>query len=228
MKLILFALVSTVLLADGPGRIEAQYSDKEYEPTADPTAGEWKGIKAVATDLDRYGKSVPHHRTEIRTFWTKENLYILFVCPYRNLNMRPNPSTTTETNKLWLNDVAEVFIGSDPANIDRYKEYQVSPHGEWVDLDIDRKNPRPESGWTWNSGMQVKARLNRGKRVWYGEFKIPIKSFDPRPVQAGNEVRINFYRIQGADPDRVLINWKPVNAPSFHTPEAFGKLVFKK
>jgi hypothetical protein len=227
MKMILLLISFSMLYAAEPGRVESRYSDKEYEPTADPTTEEWKGIKPFVAELDRYGKPVPHHRTEIRTFWTNEHLYILFVCPYRDLNTRPNPSTTMETNRLWLHDVAEVFIGYDANNIDRYKEYQVSPRGEWVDLDIDRQTKNPD-GWKWNSGMQVKARINRSKRIWYGEMKIPIKSFDPRPVQDGSEVRINFYRIQGSEPNRIHVNWQPVHAESFHTPQAFGKLVFRK
>ena len=42
-----------------------------------------------------------------------------------------------ETNELWNWDVAEVFIGSDFKNIRRYKEFEVSPQAEWVDLDIN-------------------------------------------------------------------------------------------
>jgi len=29
------------------------------------------------------------------------------------------------------------FIGSDFKDIKRYKEFEVSPHNEWIDLDID-------------------------------------------------------------------------------------------
>ncbi len=52
-------------------------------------------------------------RTEVRTRWTAQNLYFLFVCPYEQLNLRPNPKTSTETYGLWNWDVAEVFIGAD-------------------------------------------------------------------------------------------------------------------
>ena len=52
-------------------------------------------------------------RTEVRTRWTAQNLYFLFVCPYAQLNLRPNPKTSTETYGLWNWDVAEVFIGAD-------------------------------------------------------------------------------------------------------------------
>lgn len=222
------ALFACALCADSPGRIEAVFSPREFPLTADPSAPHWKTIKPVIADRDRYGKPVPTHRTEIRTRWTPENLYILYTCPYEQLNLRPNPSTATETNMLWLNDVAEVFVGADFEKIHHYREYQVSPQGEWVDLDINRQEPKSTEGWKWNSGFQVKARIDEAKKVWYGEFKIPIKSFDTRPPKAGNEVRINFYRIQGADPNRTLINWQPVHNETFHTPEAFGRLVFRK
>ena len=84
----------------------------------------------------------PGHRTEIRSRWADKNLYLLFVCPYEELYAKPDPSYTAETNKLWEWDVAEVFIGSDFQNIKRYTEFQVSPRGEWVDLDIDRGSTR--------------------------------------------------------------------------------------
>jgi hypothetical protein len=55
-------------------------------------------------------------------------------------------------------------------------------------------------------------------------MRIPWLAIDPRPAAVGNELRINFYRCQGADPDRKYINWRSVNCPSFHTPESFGIL----
>ncbi|MBL8221344.1 MAG: hypothetical protein JNL62_19075, partial [Bryobacterales bacterium] len=116
--------------------------------------------------------------------------------------------------------------GADFDNIGHYRELQVSPQGEWVDLDIDRKNPKPEGGWKWNSGMKTKARIDKAKKIWYGEMKIPMKSIDSRPAAAGNELRCNLYRIQGPfEPQRKHVAWNPVNAESYHTPEAFGRLV---
>lgn len=211
----------------GQGVIVAVKSAADFELTADPAAPHWKQVKPEIASLDRFGKPVPGHRTEIRTRWTTGHLYILYTCPYRKLYGKPGPSTTTETNKLWEWDVAEVFIGSDFTNIHRYKEFQVSPQGEWVDLDIDRRNPIPEGGWRWNSGFQVKARIDAARGNWHGEMKIPISSIDTRPAAPGNRMRINFYRIQGPEP-RVHLNWQVVNNNSYHTPEAFGILELGK
>ena len=74
------------------------------------------------------------------------HLYLLFICPYTELNLKPDPTTSVETPRLWNWDVAEAFIGSDYERIGRYKEFQVSPQGEWVDLDIDRDNPKAQQG----------------------------------------------------------------------------------
>jgi hypothetical protein len=31
----------------------------------------------------------------------RKNLYYLFICPYEELNLKPSPSTSTETYQLW-------------------------------------------------------------------------------------------------------------------------------
>ena len=49
---------------------------------------------------------------EVRSRWTLTHLYLLFTCPYDKLNVKPEPVTLAETNKLWEWDVAEVFVGS--------------------------------------------------------------------------------------------------------------------
>ncbi|MDP2997155.1 MAG: hypothetical protein Q8N47_06680, partial [Bryobacterales bacterium] len=135
MRTLLLALfLAGAALADGPGVIRSVHSTEDFALTADPAAKAWKGVAPAVADLDHFGKPVAGHRTEIRSRWTKDNLYFLFVCPYQALNLKDNPSTTAETNKLWNWDVAEVFVGADFKNIRQYREYQVSPQGEWVDL----------------------------------------------------------------------------------------------
>jgi hypothetical protein len=81
-------------------------------------------------------------------------------------------------------DVSEVFIGSDFKEIKRYKEFEISPQGEWIDLDIDLHKPHHEEGWTWNSGFQVSARIDGVAHIWYGAMKIPYAAIDSRlPAQ---------------------------------------------
>jgi hypothetical protein len=224
---ILLAL-AVVAVADGPGRLVSRYAKSDFALTADPGAKPWKNIPGVFAENGPTGNPVPGHRTEIRSRWTKQHLYLLYICPYETLYLKPNPSTTTETNKLWEWDVAEAFIGTDFSHIRQYWEFQVSPQNEWVDLDIDRDTPRPEGGWRWNSGFQVKARIDSAKKIWYGEMKIPLAQIDQRKPQAGLEMRANLYRLQGPPPDRKQIAWQPTGARNYHVPESFGRLKLEK
>lgn len=222
-KLPIFCLcAASALLARDPGLTESRYAAADFPLTANPQAGQWKDAPAVFAENGPKGDPVPGHRTEIRSRWTRDNIYFLFTCPYDELHLKPNPATATETNQLWNWDVAEVFVGSDFQQITRYKEFEVSPQGEWVDLDIDRVHPLPEGGWRWNSGFAVKARIDARHKIWYGEMRIPLRSIDKRPPAPGLEMRINFFRCQGREPGRKFIAWQPTGEASFHVPQAFG------
>jgi hypothetical protein len=207
-----------------PYRAIARFIDRESPPDTDPNSSFWSDASRVIAEGDFYGRPVPAHRTEIFLQWTPKNLYLLFVCPYQELNLRPNPNLNEETYELWNWDVAEVFIGADFQNIRSYKEFEVSPQGEWVDLDVNLDNPPHETGWVWKSGCEVAGRIDAARKIWFGFMRIPWLSIDSRPPAAGNELRVNFYRCQGSDPDRKYVTWSPVHRESFHTPEFFGIL----
>jgi hypothetical protein len=206
------------------------WADADVGLNTNPQSEFWRAALPVYMEKDAHGRPVPKYRTEVRTRWTKQNLYFLFTCPYEQLNLKANPKTSTETYELWNWDVAEVFIGSDFKDIKRYKEFEVSPQAEWVDLDIDLHNPHHENGWTWNSGFEVSARMDRNARVWYAAMKIPYSAIDTRPPAAGNTLRVNLFRSQGPPPDRHEVTWRAPMANTFHVPERFGslKLVNKK
>lgn len=200
----------------------------DWELSADPQSAMWQGIPAVTAVKDFFGEDVKLPPTEIRSRWTRKNLYILFSCPYEELNLKPNPDTSEETNKLWQWDVAEAFIGSDYLKPSRYKEFQVSPQGEFVDLDIDRDDPKAQKGIDWDSGMAVKGLIDKEKKIWYGEMRIPFPSVDARAPKVGNELRIGLFRIAGVEPKRKFISWRTTGARTFHVPDQFGSLVLKQ
>jgi hypothetical protein len=160
----------------------------------------------------------------VRSRWTSDSLYVLFVCPYEELNLKPSPDTVAETNKLWNWDVAEIFLGTDFENIRRYKEFEVSPQGEWIDLDVNLALPNHEVGWTWNSGFKVRARIDRKAKVWYGAMRIPFAALNSRAPQDGEVFRANLLRSQGPETNHKLIAWRSPLNDTFHTPERFGEL----
>ncbi len=203
----------------------ASFRAADSGPDTDPTSEFWSGAARVIAEGDFNGESVAGHRTEILLQWTAANFYLLFVCPYQQLHLKPDSDLNAETYGLWNWDVAEVFIGDDFSNIRRYKEFEVSPQGEWIDLDVDLDNPPHEQGWVWQSGMQSAARIDASSNIWYAYMRIPWSAISSRPAAVGNNFRVNFYRCQGSDPDRKYIAWQAVHRPSFHTPERFGTLM---
>ena len=225
---LLILVCSFSWMCAGAQTIRSVWSDSDPRLDSDPSSAFWRGARPVYMDSDRYGHRDPKFRTEIRSRWTSNNLYFLFVCPYEHLYLKPNSVTTAETNELWNWDVAEAFIGSDFQHIRHYKEFEISPHAEWIDLDIDRDHPHSEGGWKWNSGFEVSARIDETAHIWYGAMKIPYSAIDIRPAAAGNVLRINLFRSQGPPSARHELAWQAPMSNSFHVPERFGRLELVK
>lgn len=203
---------------------QSLHAEHDFDLTADPRAPMWSAVAPVLINRTYDGRTHSTQPTEVRSRWTTTHLYLSYVCPYDTLTLKPNPDLSAETPQLWNWDVAEAFIGSDFERIGFYKEFQVSPQGEWVDLAIDRDNPGTQEGMRWNSGFEVKARIDVAAKKWYGEMRIPFAAIDTSPAHQGREYRIGLFRISGASP-RVLHLWRPTGAPNFHVPQAFGRLM---
>lgn len=200
----------------------------DFALTADPESSSWKNTSGVIAAIDPFGKPLPEARTEIRSRWTDNNLYFLFASNYQTMYLKPNPSTTADTWGLWDYDVVEVFIGHDLKNIQVYKEFEISPQSEFVDLDVDRSRKTKQVDADWNSNMNFHTRIDKQRKIWFCEMQIPWKAIAPDAPSAGKEFRLNLYRIEGAPPNRKFIVWQQVDSPSFHTPERFGRLRLAK
>jgi hypothetical protein len=210
------------------GIFKSVYASGDVSLATNPQSIFWQGALPVYAEVNSHGEAVPLYRTEVRSRWTRENLYLLYVCPYEELYLKPDPNTVAETNKLWNWDVAELFIGSDFRNIRLYKEFEISPQGEWIDLDINLDLPNHEVGWTWNSGFKVAARIDRKAKIWYGAMRIPFAAIDQREPVVGNIFRANLFRSQGPPERQNSIAWKAPMSDTFHTPERFGQLELVK
>jgi len=119
-------------------------------------------------------------------------------------------------------DVAEAFLQPDSSRARFYKEFEVSPNGMWIDLDIS-----PNGLADLKSGLQHSVFLDEKAHTWAAELAIPLKAltsnFDSNAVW-----RANFYRIEGTKEPRRYFAWQPTRTPQpdFHVPTAFGKLRF--
>ncbi|MBS1799988.1 MAG: carbohydrate-binding family 9-like protein [Acidobacteria bacterium] len=218
------AHAQTMPKPDPASTITATEAKKDVDLNLNPGDSFWKKAQPVFIAADTMGKPAPY-KTEVRARWTKDNLYLLYTAPYDELNLKPNPDTVNETNRLWNWDVAETFIGWDYQNIRQYKELEVSPQGEWVDLNIDLDKKGNRDAIKWNSGYKVAARIDKDKKIWYAAMKIPFSAIDTRPPAPGQTLRIGLFRCAGTTANRLILSWQPTMSMTFHSPEHFGTLL---
>ena len=229
LYLALAALTFTVHAQTAPApnpssTIIATEAKKDADLNLDPRSSFWKDAQPVCITADTMGKPAPY-RTEVRARWTKDNLYLLYVAPFDELNLKPEPDPAKETDRLWNWDVAEAFIGFDYQNIRQYKEFEVSPHAEWVDLDIDLGKKSDDDAIKWDSGYKVAAHIDQDKKIWYAAMKIPFTSIDNRAPAPGQTLRIGLFRCAGTTADRLNLSWQPTMTKTFHSPTHFGSLL---
>ncbi len=225
----LFLLSGTIHASSAADNsFRSAYAAHDIALDTDPRSLFWQAAPSVYAEVDSWGHLIPAYRTRVTSRWTKNNLYILFECPYEELYLKPSPNVVDETYGLWNWDVAELFIGSDFHNIRRYKEFELSPQREWIDLDVNLDLPDHTVGWTWNSGFQVDARIDSKAKIWYGAMRIPFAALDRHRPVAGRTFRANLFRSQGPPERRYSIAWKSPMSNSFHAPKKFGLLKLVK
>lgn len=188
--------------------------------------------KAATTRIDKdcaRDITYPQLATDIRGFWTDSSLYLFFRAPYESLNLWLPTTNDVPRPHLWDRDVVEIFLGDDWQNIRHYREFEIAPTGDWIDIAIDLDHPSED--YKWRSGWQTKARIDRRARVWYAAARIPLSAISEEPAHAGTRWRMNLYRIdgQGPDPKRRFLCWQPtctIYRDPNHVPEHFGTLMF--
>jgi len=209
---------------ESPATTQSSRAPHDVSLSTDPGTSFWQGASRVYALVDKEGHAVAGLRTEILSRWTNDNIYVLFICPYEHLYVKPNPDVEHETYELWDWNVAEAFIGTDFTDVKRYKEFEVSPHNEWIDLDINLHSQHHEDGWEWNSGFEHAARIDKTAHTWYVAMKIPFVALNVQTPTPGMKFRVNFYRTDGGGSDSKEVMWQAVRSKTFHAPERFGLL----
>ena len=203
--------------------IVATHIDHDLTLADSRLAHEWQNASPVTFYSDWQGKNAdPERETKVRVLWSRQHLYLRFECRYRELFLFEDSDPNGRRDHLWDRDVAEAFLQPDPSRESFYREFEVSPNGMWVDLDIF-----PGGLADLKSGVQRSVVLNEKSRTWTAELAIPLKSlttsFDPAAIW-----RVNFYRVEGRKEPRAYLAWQPTHTPqpNFHVPSAFGVLRF--
>jgi hypothetical protein len=201
------------------------YTRDEARLDTDPQSRFWLAAPPISADRDSFGQPAAGIKTTIRSRWTERDLFVLFECVYQTLYVRPAPSRYGKTWGLWNWDVVELFIGDDWEHIERYKEFELSPQGEWLDFAIDRTPPDLEGNREWASGFETAARIDSKQGVWYGVMRVPFVAITEAAIAEGKKFRANLYRIEGPPGKRQLVAWQVPHSDNFHVPGAFGNLV---
>src|SRR5215470_9813682 len=159
----------------------ASCGPSQAEITAAPVSGEvtlnaaapspaWKAASPVTFCSDWQGKNpAPDRETTVRVLWSRTTLYLRFECRYRELNLFEDSDPNGRRDYLWDRDVAEAFLQPDPSRPHAYKEFEVSPNGMWIDLDIS-----PGAKPNLQSGMTRSVFLNAKEHTWAAELAIPM------------------------------------------------------
>lgn len=189
-----------------------------------PGEAAWRGTTAIRFCHDWQGKNADEgRRTEARLLWSPEFVFVKFVARYRNITVFEDAEPSGRRDHLWDRDVAEVFLQPPDSKERCYKEIEVSPNGQWIDLDI-----APGEKRNLQSGLRRRVKIEKKKKVWQAELALPMKSltteFDP-----GRAWRVNFFRAEGPTEPRFYSAWRPTRTPvpNFHVPECFGELRFE-
>jgi hypothetical protein len=208
------------------------YVSQVPEMNTDPHSATW--AKAASTWIAKdcsQEVDYPKLQTEVRAFWTSSDLYLLFICPYSELNLWLPADNSKDRLKLWDRDVVEFFLGDDWQDIKVYKEFEIAPTGDWVDLAIDLNKDSYDA--KWDSGWQRQGRIDERNHIWYAAARVPLHSVSNKQVEAGTSWRVNLYRIDGLGDDSVrhFMCWQPTcvtNRDPNHVPEHFGTLIFAR
>jgi alpha-galactosidase len=209
--------------ATTPPEVVASYVAGEVSLDAGHPAAEWQSAQPVAFCSDWQGKNPDEQReTKVQVLWSSQTLYLRFECRYRDLYLFEDSDSNGRRDHLWDRDVAEAFLQPDPSQEHYYREFEVSPNGMWIDLDIF-----PGGLADLKSGMKKSVVLDKKDHRWAAELAIPLKAltsdFDSKAVW-----RANFYRVEGTKEPRAYFAWRPTGTPepNFHVPAAFGTLRF--
>lgn len=202
-------------------RITASKIEIPRTNTGLPEPSAWEQATPVSFCSDWRGENAdPHRETQARFLWSDAFLFVRFHCRFRRIYVYDGGNVRRD--QLWTHDVAELFIRPGTDDPMHYREFEISPNGDWLDLDIDHGQKS-----ILYCDLTSRVLMDADASVWSAELAIPFNcltdAFHPDEVW-----RLNLFRIEGPEPNRFYSAWRPTFTPkpNFHVPEHFGELLF--
>ncbi|HYI79159.1 MAG TPA: carbohydrate-binding family 9-like protein [Chryseolinea sp.] len=197
--------------------------------------GKNKAWDAASWNLMMPSEKGDLRKTQFKVLYSDKGIYFLF----HNEDRLLTATKTADYEKLWLEDVIEVFLWPDTTET-LYFEYEISPLNYELPLLIPNLNGTFFGWipWQYDGVRKVVHYTNvtggekkSGSKItsWDAEFFIPFKLMVPLsnvPPKSGTTWRGNMYRIDYDAPTTVRWHWKPVET-NFHQFSKFGVLLFE-
>jgi hypothetical protein len=214
--------------AGAPRVLECRWSDEEQPVRADLGTEFWRAAQWEAISTQWNGEAVdPQWETFFAARWTGEFLYFGFHSQFQNLTMVDRPQIETRIHDLWdKEDVVEIFMAPDLRRLNCYKEFELSPSAQWIEIDLDRD--RNFKNFNWDGGMESRSAVNLVRRHWQAEFRVSLESLGMKGMAAGTRVALNAFRVELKS--QLYLAWNPTMTPKpdFHVPQRFGRMLLSR
>jgi putative heme-binding domain-containing protein len=193
----------------------------------------WQTAPPVGDFLFNWFQSGDKEQTVAKLLWDDENLYVSWRCQDRHISAYE----TKRHGPVSKDDCVEIFLSPNPAQVRNYYTFEINAIGTMLN--------RCRTSWwtgppTWEpEGVEYRTTFHGlakkdespDDREWIVEMAVPLRNFARdaahTPPQDGDEWRLNLQRLGGKTNSQAS-TWSPIPPParSFHTPEAFGRVVF--
>jgi putative heme-binding domain-containing protein len=193
----------------------------------------WRLALPVSDFIFNWFSSGEKESTTARLLWDDATLYVSWQCRDKHISAYE----TKRHGAVSKDDCVEIFLSPNPAKVRNYYTFEINAIGTMLN--------RCRTDWwtgppTWEpEGVRYRTSLHGLARKdeaaddseWSVELAIPLSNFSHdaahTPPRDGDEWRLNLMRT-GGKTNAQQSTWSPIAPParSFHTTEAFGKVVF--
>lgn len=187
----------------------------------------WEELPALPPFILANGRGRAEQQTTVRIAYDADLFYVRFDCDDRDIWGK----ATARDSAIYDEEVVELFIAPGDAAPTYYYEFEVSPLGTLLDLDVhsphlERKGIQTNFAWDC-PGLQWSVERNDANNHWRAYLVVPWQSIGAARDDLATSWRANFYRIErphGQPPE--FSCWSPTmsDPADYHRPRYFGHL----
>lgn len=181
--------------------IKSRQIESDFELTSDVAGFPWnQADEALVLRSDQAGDAdADPWRTEIRSLWTTDHLYVLFTAHYATLSVDPSIAADRHGDfpGIGEHEVVGLLI-ADGAGSGPVHEFIASPLGQTADARHVKLPARTATADTaYASGWTVRVNHQATLKRWTCQFRIPWSAIGDTPVVAGRTLEARAYRGTG-------------------------------